>query len=62
MPALLQITLPYACAGIETDGLDPCSRCTYAAPIFKWMIGKLLWEIKAWVTKKNGSIKIAVEF
>lgn len=43
------ITLDYACAAIITvNGL-----ITNEAPIFKWMFGKTLQEIKPWLREKK---------
>lgn len=48
-PLLLQIDTGYACAGIVVeDGV-----CTEAAPIFAWMVGKSLEEIKRWRKIQN---------
>ena len=42
---LVRIKTSYACAGIivDEDGV-----CREAAPIFRWMIGKRLTEIRRW--------------
>lgn len=51
---LLQIDLPYACAGIVVkDGF-----VIEAAPIFKWMIGKSFEYISFWVHTKGGKIRM----
>jgi len=44
--------ISYACAGIEVEGSIVCK----AAPIFGWMVGKSLGEVKTWVEKKKGTI------
>jgi len=49
---LYQITLFYACFGIEI-----CDNVVInSAPIGKWMIGKKLKYIKKWVKLNNGKI------
>ncbi len=50
---LYQITLPYACFGIETNG----NVVVDAAPIGKWMIGKNIKEIARWVEGRGGTIE-----
>lgn len=66
MKLTLQITLPYACAGItaEVEEIKEESPDTYegiviepCAPIFKWMIGKKLTEIVKWVGSKKGKVE-----
>jgi hypothetical protein len=52
MEELYQIILSYACAGIIIKN----GVVVRAAPIFHWMIGKNLNEVKTWVYKKNGVI------
>ena len=52
MKELYQITLPYACAGIIIEN----NIVVKAAPIFNWMKGKNLNEIKRWVNNKKGTI------
>lgn len=47
-----QIDISYACFRIDTDN----NICIDAAPIAKWMIGKTVDDITAWVFKKNGKI------
>jgi hypothetical protein len=49
---LYQITLNYACAGIE---IGNSGRCCKAAPIFKWMLNKTQAEIEHWVKSKKGT-------
>jgi len=51
---LYRITLSYACAGIIVNPQNKVVK--KAAPIFKWMIGKHIGEVKQWVEKKNGII------
>ena len=50
---LLQIDLPYACAGIVVEN----DMITEAAPIFKWMVGKDLNYVCGWVQSKGGVVK-----
>ncbi len=50
---LYQITLPYACFGI--DVID--NIVIEAPPIAKWMIGNSIGGVCLWVSKKNGTIK-----
>ena len=52
MEILYQITLSYACASIIVKN----NIVIKTAPIFNWMIGKNLMEIRYWVDKKMGSI------
>ena len=54
MTQMLQIDLPYACAGIEVESM---AICVDAAPIFRWMIGKSLNEIVEWTILKGGTVK-----
>ena len=51
---LYQVTLFYACYGIEVgdDGM-----IEVAPPIAKWMEGEFLLDIKEWVRKKGGTIE-----
>jgi hypothetical protein len=53
---LYQVTLPYACFGIVTDDLIQ-GKVTEAAPIGKWMIGKRLSTVIAWVNGKGGKVE-----
>lgn len=49
---LVQIDTGYACAGVMSeDGV-----ITETAPIFKWMVGKTVQEVKKW--PKIKSIKV----
>jgi hypothetical protein len=50
---LYQITLSYACFGIEVEE----GMVVFAAPIAKWMVGKDLSYVEKWVKKKNGKIE-----
>jgi hypothetical protein len=52
MSELYQITLSYACAGIVVQD----NIVIKTAPIFNWMIGKKLNQIKTWVYNKKGQI------
>ena len=54
---LYQITYPVtknnlACFGILVKDF----KVVFSAPIGKWMVGKTLQEIKAWVSKKRGTL------
>jgi hypothetical protein len=49
---LYQITLSYACGGVVIQN----NLVIRTAPIFNWMLGKDLNEIKNWVCKKKGQI------
>ena len=51
MKAMYRIDTGYACAGILTDD----DVVYYAAPIFRWMTGKSIEEVKRW--KKIKSIE-----
>lgn len=59
--ALFQITLPYACAGIETETLNPYAVVVRAAPIFQWMLGKPFYMIEQWVVRKYGTIRMVMD-
>ena len=51
---LYQVELPYATFGIVvTDNI-----VVEAAPIGKWMIGKLLPKISNWVVSKRGNMRM----
>lgn len=53
---LYQVKLPYAVFGIVlTDGV-----VSEAAPIGKWMVGKSLNFIKAWVLQRKGTVEPVV--
>jgi hypothetical protein len=52
MKELYQITLSYACAGIIVEN----DIVKETAPIFHWMKGKNINEVKSWVNKKSGTI------
>jgi len=52
---LYQITIPYACFGIEVNEINVCVK---APPIARWMKGKSLKLITQWVERKNGTINI----
>jgi len=53
MNRLYQISLSYACFGIE---ISPADKCVRVAPIARWMMGKDFIEIIEWIEKKNGTI------
>src|SRR5262245_39153117 len=48
------VTLPYAAFGIE---VDECNIVRDAAPIGRWMVGKHLHAVAAWVERKEGTIQ-----
>ncbi len=48
-----QVTLPYACFGIEVRG----SMVVSAAPIGSWMVGKSIVFVGEWIAKKYGALK-----
>ena len=48
-----QVTLPYACFGIEVRG----PTVTDAAPIGHWMVGKSIVVVGEWVARKHGVLK-----
>ena len=48
-----QVTLPYACFGIEVQGQTVVS----AAPIGRWMVGKSLVVVGEWIARKHGVLK-----
>ena len=48
------VTLPYATFGIRVKQ----GKIVNAPPIAKWMIGKTLLEVRAWVAKKKGTVEI----
>lgn len=50
---MYQVTLPYACFGIEVRGPEVVS----AAPIGRWMIGKSLVVVGEWIAKKHGTLR-----
>ena len=52
MQELYQIKLSYACAGIIVQN----NTVIRTAPIFSWMTGKNLNQIKTWVYNKKGTI------
>jgi len=52
MEELYQITLSYACAGIIITN----DIVVKTAPIFNWMKGKQLNQIKNWVYNKKGTV------
>ena len=54
MNKLYQITLSYVCAGIICKD----KKIIKTAPIFNWMVGKSISEIRTWVKKKSGKIKL----
>lgn len=53
MHKLYQVTLPYACFGIEVSGI----KVIDAAPIGKWMVGKNFVYVCEWIAKKHGTLK-----
>lgn len=57
-PALYQVTLPYACFGLEVAG----GRVVRVAPIAGWMLGKGGIEVRAWVARKHGTIELVEPF
>ena len=50
---LWQIDTVYACGGIE---VDEAGFVRNAAPIFRWMIGKHLAEVRRWLQDKRGKL------
>ena len=50
---LYYVNLPYACFGIEAVG----GSVVNAAPIARWMVGKLLATVEHWVRGKRGTIE-----
>jgi hypothetical protein len=52
---LYWIDINYACFGIETNSDE---TVVTAPPIAKWMIGKNIEEVKAFVKRKNGKMKV----
>jgi len=52
---LYQITLSYACFGIEIKS----NKVVEVAPIGRWMIGKSFIYVCEWVNRKGGIIKQA---
>jgi hypothetical protein len=50
---LYQVTLPYACFGIEVRN----GVVTSSAPIGKWMVGKNFVYVAEWVSKKRGNMR-----
>ena len=52
MTKLYQVTLPYACFGVEVDGFTIVN----ATPIGRWMINKSLDFVTTWVKRKGGSV------
>jgi len=54
MIELYQITLSYACAGIVVKD----NKVIDVAPIFIWMKGKNMNQVKNWIYSKRGSIKL----
>lgn len=51
---LWQVRLPYASFGIVAQD----NVVVEAAPIGRWMVGKLLPKIGDWVAKKRGSMTL----
>jgi len=49
---LYQITLSYACFGIEIKN----NKVVEVAPIGRWMIGKSFMHVCEWVNRKGGII------
>jgi hypothetical protein len=55
---LYQVTLSYACYGIEThNGL-----VIDVAPIARWMIGKKIDNIYNWIASKGGKLHLVKEY
>jgi hypothetical protein len=52
-PTLYQVTLPYACFGVEVKG----QTVVDAAPIGRWMVGKSLVVVGEWVARKHGTLR-----
>lgn len=48
-----QVDAGYACGGVETDDMGIVRG---AAPIFRWMIGKHLSEVRQWLEAKRGKL------
>jgi hypothetical protein len=48
------VHLPYATFGIE---VNDCNIVTDAAPIARWMIGKHINAVAAWVERKEGVMR-----
>lgn len=48
------VELPYATFAIEVNG----SAVTEAPPIARWMVGRLLDDVKEWIKKKEGKISV----
>ena len=53
MTYLIQITLPYACYGIEVKN----GIVIDTPPVSRWMIGKPFKEILVWIKTKGGKVK-----
>lgn len=49
---LYQVTLSYACFGVEVEN----DIVVNVAPIARWMVGKHLFNVTAWVMLKKGTI------
>jgi len=49
---IYQVQLPYATCGIIANG----NKITEAAPLVRWMIGKTVAEVRAWVERKGGKL------
>ena len=48
-----QVTLPYACFGIEVSG----GVVVGAAPVGKWMVGKSIVFVGEWIARKHGVLQ-----
>lgn len=46
---LVRVSAPHFVAGLVTDG----ERCTVAAPIMKWAVGKTEDELRSYFTRKG---------
>lgn len=57
---LYRVILTYACFGIEVAASGIVQK---AAPVGRWMVGKTLIYVRAWVTHKGGTVEevIAVD-
>jgi hypothetical protein len=49
----LRVSLPYATYGIRVKG----NLVVEAAPIARWMLGKSIGYVTAWIMKKHGTIE-----
>jgi hypothetical protein len=58
MRTLYRVVLPYAVFGIEGRG----NTVIEAAPIGRWMVGRSLEYISAWLSRKKGKLEVVKHY